>query len=139
MNAGLCLVYEDRIHVREWRLIFSNFSITDRYLLSPGIVPEQAQRLFKAQVIDGLDELPEGRPRVVLSPHNSKVPGVVNLCHFEHPEDAIYVFGSNNHAPHEGLRDNDLTVHIPVVGEMMNHHAAACVLWDRHLKGAVNL
>lgn len=104
-------------------------------MLAQGMVPDDVLDLFKAELVYGMDDFPEGQSRVVLSPLRSKLKGAINLRHFEHPEDAIYIFGTNAHAPYEGLRDNDFTVHIPVVGEMNNHHAAACVLWDRRLKG----
>lgn len=62
----------------------------------------------------------------------------VELSEFEHPEDAVYIFGRANYSPFRAmLRPGDLSVRIdtPMAGGLLwPHQVAVMVLRDRETK-----
>lgn len=80
----------------------------------------------------------DGR-RVFLEPENPLRPhGGVDLRTFEHPDDALYVFGSAHFDPVASHKQpGDLVVTIPTVhnkGVLWPHQCAVIVLYDRMVK-----
>lgn len=62
------------------------------------------------------------------------------LKDFEHPENALYVFGKANYSPFLNLaREGDLSLKIETVrpqgGLLWGHQAASIILYDRLMKG----
>lgn len=61
----------------------------------------------------------------------------VNLEDFDHPENALYLFGTANHDTLHCKDESHLTVKIPTVTNQAGfwpHQAAAIILYDRYLK-----
>lgn len=60
----------------------------------------------------------------------------VELRDFEHPEDALYVFGKANYAPLHTYGEGHLSVRIdcPLKGMLWPHQAMSVVLYDRDSK-----
>jgi tRNA(Leu) C34 or U34 (ribose-2'-O)-methylase TrmL len=92
-----------------------------------------------SNILQCADQLPPG-PLVVLSPETANhLAGTESLYDFEHPEDAIYVFGADNISIHPkffGDREIDHAVYIPIekVTHINSHVTAAMVLYDRRHK-----
>jgi hypothetical protein len=59
--------------------------------------------------------------------------GEVELRDFEHPEDALYIFGKANYAPYRLLGMGHLSVRIDcsLMGMMWPHQAMCVALYDR--------
>ena len=88
--------------------------------------------------IDTAAELPDV-PLVVLGPPDGKfVQGNVSLKDFQHPDDAIYLFGGTQDVltvEDLGGRVPDASVYIPFVKhECYSHAAGYMALWDRYVK-----
>lgn len=60
----------------------------------------------------------------------------VELAEFEHPQEALYVFGKARYSPFSDMAKDYLSVRIDaeVPGMMWPHQALAVVLYDRHKK-----
>lgn len=58
----------------------------------------------------------------------------VALAEFEHPKDALYIFGKANYAPFLNYGEGHLAVRIetPTLGMLWPHQAAAIVLQDHY-------
>lgn len=74
-------------------------------------------------------------PIVVVSPENARrLPGTTSLVSYEHPEDAVYLFGGDHTILETDLPYSDC-VFIPSDGaEFYSHVAGSIVLYDRMLK-----
>ena len=101
---------------------------------------DHAQSHFKIDSVrDWHDEVPKEHSLVVLSPANAmNVKGTQSLVDFEHPENAVYWFGSNHHhLEWEDLpRQPDAIVYIPAndYTELYSWTALTLVLYDRLVK-----
>jgi hypothetical protein len=58
----------------------------------------------------------------------------VELSEFEHPKDALYVFGRVSYSPLGVTEGESLKIGTPKPGMMWPHQALAVVLYDRGLK-----
>jgi hypothetical protein len=138
MTVGICFKSEQRGWMQDqWSWVFSNYGITD--IWERNCISEDAKIYQPVIHITNCTELPD-RPLVVLSPIDAKyMAGTESLLDFDHPEDAIYVFGGSydNLSLEEdfGGRIPDHIVYIPTVKyECYSHSAAYQVLWDRYVK-----
>jgi len=93
-------------------------------------------------VCNNSTSIPEGYTLVVLSPAEGRyVQGTESLVDFVHPENAVYLFGSNHsHLTHEELpKVPDHIVYIPIAQtgyvELYSWVALAVVMYDRMVKG----
>jgi len=136
---GVCLEYDSREQFRRaWG-----------YIVQECYIPNAWER----NTAEGMDyylwedwhfnasvhNLPD--PIIVLSPEDgSKIQGKESLYTFEHPEDAVYFFGSDTRdLHHEHLEGREYkTVYIPNSGFMHSFTAAAMVIYDRKLKMGIN-
>jgi len=65
------------------------------------------------------------------------IEGAISLPEFEHPEHAIYVFGSEDSSINQALVDNaDAVVYVPTIGCMNLAASVNVVLYDRLAKKA---
>jgi hypothetical protein len=87
--------------------------------------------------IIGESDLPEDLTWVLLQPDNGKyVQGTTSLEKFEHPADALYIFGPDKDFLKWLPREPDHFVYIPTdtQRDMFSFMAAAVTLWDRKTK-----
>lgn len=84
-----------------------------------------------------LDEYPNYEEILAAKPDLTPVfvdeNGAVELRDFQHPENALYVFGKANHTPFPQLGGGHLSVRIDctVMGLLWPHQALAVVMYDR--------
>lgn len=117
----------------DWDFVLSHF--TPDKLWSVKGDPKQ---YHKPQVIDSVSELPKDVKIVVCAhPGGRYIQGQVSLVDYEHPGDAIYLFGHD----HQNLEPEELEgfdcdyVFVPSgKNEMYSYIAAAIVLYDRMVK-----
>ena len=81
MGASVCVpaYSQEWIHA-QWDCARKHFGIVDCYVIGPGH-------------LDSADDLPD-LPIVLMQPVTGvHVQGIVSLADFDHPDDAIYLFG----------------------------------------------
>lgn len=138
MAAGVCFQREYKQWMQDqWSWVFTNFAIKrlwERAKDSTGDL-----NIYQPTVaIDSAAELPDD-PLVVLAPIDGRfIAGERSLVMFEHPDDAIYLFGPSygNLWPDTlGGRDPDHLVYIPTAKlEMYSYAAAYVTFYDRLAK-----
>lgn len=133
-----------------WRVSFE-FDSRDQfrqawgYLLQECSVPEGWERNTPEEMrhpqwkwtnfLDSMDQLPD--PLIFFnSACSPKVPGVISLYDFEHPEDATYIFGSDRANTYPKLFEGReyQSIFIPDTGPYYSFQAAAVVIYDRKFK-----
>jgi len=95
MSAGICFHFDPDLKIRDyWSYIFENFKIKD--LWEVGRPDKIESNWQKPRAIDAISALPKDKSMVVGSPKNGRyMPGTIPLPEFQHPENALYVFGSD--------------------------------------------
>lgn len=133
---ALCFAYENNDHTRnEWSYLCEWFNVASTFEYGK---PESVKGTPHTVAIDSMADLPD-QPLVVLSPENGRhIQGDIVLRDFEHPDDAIYVFGNNHlhmsESPLFAGRDYS-SVYIPTnKAEMFAVFAATLTLYDRREK-----
>ena len=122
---GLAITLSTPQSEMQWEFIVSHFC-PDRVELL-GDVPATGKEFLKHTA-----ELPADTVRVFMSPPNAaKVPGTVPLNEFEHPENALYIFGSDNRHTEEMEADHYVYIPSKFHPEMYSWVAGAITLWDR--------
>jgi len=123
-----------------WAWPLREFGVTEwRMWPVSGIrCPERTVTLTEFHDINAALEGLSGQ-RVFLEPDNSSFPlDTIMLHEFEHPEDAIYIFGSNHFNPTVGrITDDDVALQLPTVknsGVLWPHQVMVTVLYDRLVK-----
>lgn len=110
--------------------VMCNFSSDKTYVMGRY---ECTSNVFRdAPHIESFSEIEEDFPIVLLAPESSiNYKPTIKLQNFQHPKDAIYVFGPNNYHL-EGLSP-DYVVEIPVdtKDEMFNYVTYAVTMWHR--------
>ena len=113
----------------QWSFVLSHWKPDKIYLVGDG--PGELKGA------DCIDTVPSWDNTVLLAPPNGYYfKGQTSLSDFEHPEDCLYIFGSNHHhLSTDYLGDAQITdsVYIPTDGhaEMYSFVAAAVVFYDR--------
>jgi len=124
-----------------WAWPLREFEVTDwRMWPISGIrCPEQRVTLTEYPTIN--DALEGVKSRIFLEPRNTSYPfpsESIWLPDFEHPEEAVYVFGSNHFNPTIArVRPEDVVVTMPTVensGVLWSHQVMVSVLYDRMVK-----
>lgn len=111
-----------------WLYPLRDFQV-DRWIMAP--VSGIRDQLLEE--VDRLTDTDFGLPRVFVDET-----GAVELQDFEHPDEAVYIFGKAGFSPHPSMAHNgDHTVRIVTPerrGMLWPHQAAAVVLYDRQVK-----
>lgn len=133
---GVCVCFNSDLEMKQWwHLLAQNFNILSNQVWLRG---NPVNRTLFGQVIQTADELPPNRPLVIVQPRNALcIEGQDSLITFQHPQNAIYFFGTNNSymQPEDlGNRTPDHSIYIPVSNELYSWTAGAMVLYDRLLK-----
>jgi hypothetical protein len=92
---------------------------------------------FYVDHVVNLEEAPlyQGLPTVLLAPPRGRyIQGETSLLDFDHPEEALYVFGPDNE--HFSGLEADHLVYIPTDSKDEMYSWVACVvtMWDRRLQ-----
>ena len=127
-QAAICFHFDPNLMRREyWSYVFENFGISEVYEV--GRPDDIDSNYYEPTVISSLAELPKRRPLVVAAHQNAKyIQGTVALPDFEHPKNAIYIFGSDNGNIYPELfgRRKYTAVHVPSLSvEMWSFQAGA--------------
>jgi hypothetical protein len=139
---GLCFRYDRRRPLRElWEWNISSFGVDKVWERGR---PPDFQSHHPVTSIQTADELPRDPPLVVFQPPEGRhVQGAISLYSFEHPEDAIYFFGTDDEnmtlEADLGSRRDFQAVYIPTVKyELFGAIAGAIALFDRASKRGRN-
>lgn len=133
---GVCFTGEkNRNNQDQWSFLFSNFGVENIWELER---PNTEKIYQPTKMIQNASELPDQTLIVVQPPDGRFVKGTESLSDFEHPDDAIYMFGGS----HDVMTLEDLGgrvaehyVYIPLVAyECYAFSAAYMTLWDRKVK-----
>ena len=123
--------------MQQWDFLLTNFGVTpDRAWVrdydKANYLGHYTQLFDSSKLMD--------RPIVIVQPPNGVyIAGEESLIDFNHPEDAVYIFGNDyKHLTEEMLEGlvSDHTVYVP----QSTHHdmyaitAASCVFYDRMVK-----
>lgn len=135
--AGVCFKREPKNWMQDqWSFTFSNFGIVN--IWERDFLAGDSEIYQKTISINTAEELPD-KPLVVLAPKDGRFfKGTISLVDFEHPEEAIYLFGGSHSVLTEeemGNRKPDYTVYIPTVRyELYAFSTANITLYDRLVK-----
>lgn len=129
---GICFSSPQDLMQREyWSYVFEQFNVDNVWERGRS---SDVNSNYKLETIEEYSELPNV-PLIILAHKNAKyIRGEVSLLDFKHPENCIYVFGSDNGNIYpEEFGGRDLTpVYIPPSNiEMYSFQAAAIVMYDR--------
>lgn len=121
----------------QWEQVFHNFAIDMIWECEHTAQDYVAERTTVA--IGSAEDLPRDIPLIVLSHNGAKYyKGNESLITFQHPQDAIYMFGGSHSimsGKDFGEREPDSIVFIPTLRhEMYAFSAAYITLYDRLLK-----
>ncbi len=137
----LCFCYNNNMwELNQWGYLLATFFVDEVYVI--GTDPERVKDsgiLKKAILIDTADELPKAELVVAAPPDGKYIQGETPLSVFDHPEDAIYLFGPDmQHLSDKQLGDRkpDHKIYITPEGkyEFYAHMAAGIFLYDRRVK-----
>ena len=133
MSAGLAIKIDNNGDREGWSQIIEAFGIQEVYEL-PGLgVPfpnsigiETAADIANFRAVD----------LVVVQPADADlVQGTTSLLAFEHPDEAIYIFGGSQTRLNQSDVRNALADFIYITaGDLYPSQAGAVVLWDRYTK-----
>jgi hypothetical protein len=145
--------------MNQWDYVLTSFPVDEIFVLHDGKVPENELQLtiykprkvvrcnagvcHRATMIRTAEELPKDSMLVVSAPKEGRtIQGNECLHSFQHPKNAIYMFGQDNVNLGEielGNRVPDHLVYIEAkTHELYAHVAAALVLYDRIRKRIAN-
>jgi hypothetical protein len=143
--AGCWDVWQDadREYLAHWRFMVKHFGVDSLYM-TPVTGIEQRPRADNSDI--PLHELPTLADVIKKNPNLTPVivdeNGATPLAEFEHPKNALYLFGKVGYSPLESLPQCKVSVRIPSwatdpkssLGLLHPHQAAAIVLYDRRIK-----
>jgi hypothetical protein len=137
---GVCFRVEGRGWIQDqWSWLFSNYGVTD--IWERGTTADSDTNIYQNVIsVKDASELPTERPVIVISPVDARYINPSRpLDLFDHPEDAIYLFGATHNVLNDeddlGGRVPDDIIYIPTVKhEMFSHTAGYIVLHDRYVK-----
>ena len=128
--------------VWQWNLLIRDFKITEWYMwpIVDVINTEQKINLHQRKTIEEILEENKDLHHVYVEPERMIHPNKgINLKEFNHPKDALYIFGSANYSSIFGnKKDGDSMLFIETLnnaGVLWPHQCLAIILYDRLLKG----
>lgn len=123
------------MEVTQWEMMLREFGV-DHLNMTPvsGIAAPWGNKPWLTEYNDMAE---------VIADHSALTPvfvdeaATVELQDFQHPADALYVFGRAGYSPFESIGEGHLSVKImtPCPGCLWAHQACAFLLYDRMLKG----
>lgn len=134
---ALCMVnLSDEFTQNHWQQVLDNFKPDQVYVL--GDEPWHTPTMTYSIHINSTDDLPN-IPIVAMAPrHGREIKGEISLIDFQHPKDAVYLFGPDKRhltKPLLGDRKIDYKVFIPPdYRDLYSWMAAAITLYDIRVK-----
>ena len=105
----LAFHYDGACDFNQWAHLVEAYCVDQAYVL--GLPQDHVAPKWNS--ILSLEECPTDVPRILLSPQQARYqPGEMELSAFVHPDDALYIFGSNNIS--NPAIECDTSVYIPV-------------------------
>jgi len=138
VSAGVVLKIDNSADRNSWSIVFHAFGITEIYEL-PGL-GRPLEGSIKLERLADLQNYHAADLVVLAARDGDFVQGDTALLEFEHPEEAIYIFGGTM----TRLSQSDLDGGAPAAfvyitaGDLFPAQAGAIVLWDRHAKRALS-
>ncbi len=136
MSAGVVIRIDHEVDTEGWKYALDAFGVTECYEL-PGVGTPLA-RSIKLERLQDVRNYHGADIVIVQNRDGDFVQGSTDLRAFDHPREAIYVFGgSQTRLSVEDFEAVNLAgaIYIPT-GDLMPSQAGAIVLCDRLLKGA---
>jgi len=128
------------IEANYWNLVLRDFEVWDWWMHPiSGITHNEGRvKLRECKDFPGILDETAMMTRVFVEPRNPQRPlDSVDLKDFEHPEDALYIFGSAHFDPTRFKADHDLAVTIETVqnkGVLWSFQCLPLILHDRLMK-----
>lgn len=122
--------------MNQWDFVLCNFEPNEIYILGDKDNATISNPLKKAKWIKSYDELPD-LPLVIMAPkHGRYFKGRIPLKEFEHPMDAIYIFGSDSNVMQDEFKKANYPVYIETDtnDDMYSFVAYAVMMHDRKMK-----
>lgn len=142
MSFGVCFRQERKQWMQDqWSFVFSNFGLDAPWIWERGCTEDRDFEIYQTVTpISTAAELPLDHELVVLAhPEGKYIKGTESLVTFQHPENAIYLFGGSHDVLSDeddlGGRTPDHLIYIPSGElEMYAFMAASITLYDRMVK-----
>lgn len=140
MGASVCLIRPvlDKEYLNQWDYALTNFPPDELFVV--GNLGDYTSKIVgRAILLDSVADLPL-KPLILMAPANGmNIAGDWSLVNFNHPAEAVYLFGSDTGFLSEVDLDGravDYKVYIPTASddEMYSFMAAAVTLYDRLVK-----
>lgn len=135
---GVCIPHpETDFWLNQWEYLFTHFAPDKIWVWG---LPENARYHADVEQVTSIAVLPDGIPLVLMAASESRyVRGEVPLDTFQHPEDAIYLFGgdSSNFSDDDfagRTPDHNVFVRTASNHEMYSWIAGAITFYDRAVK-----
>ena len=135
--VGVCFSVSTVAFQQQWDYVLCNFEPDEIYVL--GELPDATTLNKKCTNITTADDFPDV-PLVLLAPDNGRyIQGTTSLDEFTHPEDCIYMYGSDALYMNEeflGKRKPDHIVYIDTdtKDDMYSFVSYGVVMYDRRVK-----
>ncbi len=134
MSAGVVIKVDNAVDRSAWSVVFNAFGISEIYEL-PGL-GRPLEGSIKLERLADLQNYHAADLVVLAARDGDFVQGHTALLEFEHPDEAIYIFGGTmtrlSQADLEGGSPSAF-VYI-TAGDLFPSQAGAIVLWDRYDK-----
>lgn len=137
---GVVVSIENGQAENQWDYLLSNFAPDMFWLIHPDNHVPGCKLCKAAPRIKTCGELPKDVPLVLMTNRDARyIKGDTPLLSFEHPDNAIYMFGSNNEKLFEGegsyfedrIADHKVFIPLDSKHEMFSWIAGGITFWDR--------
>lgn len=121
--------------MRHWETTIRDFEV-DNFYMSP-VTGIKNKWVVEKHNIDEVLELYPSLPKIYITET-----GDIPLSEFEHPKDALYIFGKGNYSPFNNLsKKGDYSVRIEIPAKkdlLLATNCATVILYDRFIKNGFN-
>jgi len=134
MSAGVVIKVDNSVERTAWTRLLEAFRISEIYEL-PGL-GQPLEKSIKIETLSDLANYHEADLVVLAAIDGDFVQGQRALVSFEHPEEAIYIFGgSMTRLSQADLLGETIVESLYIeAGDLFPSQAGAVVLWDRYVK-----
>jgi len=126
-----------------WGLPLWDFGVTEWYMWPVSGIKNNIRKtnLYEKETLKEILEINKDVKHIYVEPYNPAYPITncgTDLREFEHPKDALYIFGSAHYNPLAAhKREEDLAVTIPTIqnaGVLWANQCVVMILYDRIVK-----
>lgn len=137
MSAGVVVKIDNGVERSAWSIVFEAFGISEIYEL-PGL-GRPLEGSIKLERLADLQNYHIANLVILAARDGDFVQGDTALLEFEHPDEAIYIFGGTmtrlSQADLRGIHPAKVYI---TAGDLFPAQAGAIVLWDRYAKKALS-